>query len=137
MANLPLALVGGVYAVILTGGVFNIATMVGFITLFGIAVRNGVLLVSRYNHLTDEGLPLHDAVWRGSMDRVSPITMTALTTGLALLPLALAGGEAGNEIQSPLAVVVLGGLLTALALNMVVVPVLYLAIGGHRRLSDG
>ncbi len=137
MANLPLALVGGVYAVVLTGGVLNIATMVGFITLFGIAVRNGVLLVSRYNHLTDEGLPLHDAVWRGSMDRVSPITMTALTTGLALLPLALAGGEAGNEIQSPLAVVVLGGLLTALALNMVVVPVLYLAIGSPRRLSDG
>ncbi len=137
MANLPLALVGGVYAVILTGGVLNIATMVGFITLFGIAVRNGVLLVSRYNHLTDEGLPLREAVWRGSMDRVSPITMTALTTGLALLPLALAGGEAGNEIQSPLAVVVLGGLLTALALNMVVVPVLYLAIGAGRGLSDG
>ena len=134
MANLPLALAGGVYAVVLTGGVLNIATMVGFITLFGIAVRNGVLLVSRYNHLVDAGLPLRDAVWKGSMERVNPITMTALTTGLALLPLALAGGEAGNEIQSPLAVVVLGGLLTALALNMVVVPVLYIVIGRRRRL---
>ena len=134
MANLPLALAGGVYAVILTGGVLNIATMVGFITLFGIAVRNGVLLVSRYNHLVDAGVPLRDAVWKGSMERVNPITMTALTTGLALLPLALAGGEAGNEIQSPLAVVVLGGLLTALALNMVVVPVLYILIGRRRRL---
>ena len=133
MANLPLALAGGVYAVILTGGVLNIATMVGFITLFGIAVRNGVLLVSRYNHLVDAGVPLRDAVWKGSMERVNPITMTALTTGLALLPLALAGGEAGNEIQSPLAVVVLGGLLTALALNMVVVPVLYILIGRRRR----
>jgi copper/silver efflux system protein len=129
MVNLPLALVGGVFAVLLTGGVLNIATLVGFITLFGIAVRNGILMVSHYNSLLAEGEPVREAVWRGSMERLSPVFMTALTAGLALLPLALAGGEPGNEIQSPLAVVVLGGLLTSLALNMVVVPVLYLRYG--------
>ena len=125
MVNLPLALVGGVFAIVLTGGVLNIATLVGFITLFGIAVRNGILMVSHYNHLLAEGATLEDAVWRGSMERLNPIFMTALTAGLALVPLALAGGEPGNEIQSPLAVVVLGGLLTSLVLNMVVVPVLF------------
>jgi CzcA family heavy metal efflux pump len=129
MVNLPLALVGGVFAVILTGGVLNIATLVGFITLFGIAVRNGILMVSHYNHLLAEGEPLREAVWRGSMERLNPVFMTALCAGLALLPLALSGGEPGNEIQSPMAVVVLGGLLTSLALNMVVVPVLYLRYG--------
>ena len=129
MVNLPLALVGGVFAVWLTGGVLNVATLVGFITLFGIAIRNGILLVSHFNHLRAEGIELYDAVVRGSMERLSPIMMTALTAGLALLPLALAGGEPGNEIQSPMAVVVLGGLLTSLVLNMVVVPVLYLRHG--------
>ena len=129
MVNLPLALVGGVFAVLLTGGVLNIATLVGFITLFGIAVRNGILMVSHYNHLLSEGVPLQEAVRRGSMERLNPVFMTALTAGLALLPLALAGGEPGNEIQSPMAVVVLGGLLTSLALNMVVVPVLYMRYG--------
>jgi Cu/Ag efflux pump CusA len=133
MVNLPLALVGGVFAVLLTGGVLNIATLVGFITLFGIAVRNGILMVSHYNQLLGESVPLHEAVRRGSMERLSPVFMTALTAGLALLPLALAGGEPGNEIQSPMAIVVLGGLLTSLALNMVVVPVLYLRYGS----SDG
>ncbi|CAN5690224.1 efflux RND transporter permease subunit [soil metagenome] len=133
MVNLPLALVGGVFAVLITGGVLNIATLVGFITLFGIAVRNGVLMVSHYNLLLSEGATLHDAVYRGSMERLNPIFMTALTAGLALLPLALAGGQAGNEIQSPMAVVVLGGLLTSLALNMVVVPVLYMRYGTVRR----
>ena len=131
MVNLPLALVGGVVAVMLTGGVLNIASMVGFITLFGIAVRNGILLVSHYNHLLDEGLPLREAVWQGSMERLNPIAMTALTTGLALVPLAMAGGEAGNEIQSPMAKVVLGGLLTALVLNMIVVPTLFLRFGAR------
>lgn len=126
MVNLPLALVGGVFAVVLTGGVLNVATMVGFITLFGIAVRNGILMVSHYNHLLDvEGADLRTAVVRGSMERLNPVMMTALTAGLALLPLALAAGEPGNEIQRPLAIVVLGGLLTSLALNMVVVPALY------------
>jgi Cu/Ag efflux pump CusA len=129
MVNLPLALVGGVVAVWITGGVLNIATLVGFITLFGIAVRNGILMVSHYNHLLDEGVPLRRAVIQGSLERLNPIMMTALTAGLALLPLALAGGEPGNEIQSPMAVVVLGGLLTSLVLNMVVVPVLYLRHG--------
>jgi copper/silver efflux system protein len=132
MVNLPLALVGGVFAVLLTGGVLNIATLVGFITLFGIAVRNGILMVSHFNHLIGEGVPLAEAVRRGSMERLNPIFMTALTAGLALLPLALAGGEPGNEIQSPMALVVLGGLLTSLALNMVVVPVLYLRYGTGR-----
>jgi len=129
MVNLPLALVGGIFAVLLTGGVLNVATLVGFITLFGIAIRNGILMVSHFNHLRSEGVGLHDAVVRGSIERLSPIMMTALTAGLALLPLALSGGEPGNEIQSPMAVVVLGGLLTSLALNMVVVPVLYLRYG--------
>jgi CzcA family heavy metal efflux pump len=129
LVNLPLALVGGVFAVMLTGGVLNIATLVGFITLFGIAVRNGILMVSHYNHLLAEGEPLREAVWRGSMERLNPVFMTALTAGLALLPLALSGGEPGNEIQSPMAVVVLGGLLTSLALNMVVVPVLFMRYG--------
>jgi copper/silver efflux system protein len=129
MVNLPLALVGGVFAVLITGGVLNIATLVGFITLFGIAVRNGVLMVSHYNQLLSEGATLHEAVHRGSMERLNPVFMTALTAGLALLPLALAGGQPGNEIQSPMAVVVLGGLLTSLALNMVVVPVLYMRYG--------
>jgi copper/silver efflux system protein len=129
MVNLPLALVGGVFAVLITGGVLNIATLVGFITLFGIAVRNGVLMVSHYNQLLSEGVTLHEAVHRGSMERLNPVFMTALTAGLALLPLALAGGQPGNEIQSPMAVVVLGGLLTSLALNMVVVPVLYMRYG--------
>ena len=129
MVNLPLALVGGVLAVGLTSGVLNVATLVGFITLFGIAVRNGILMVSHYNHLLAEGVALRQAVVQGSMERLSPIMMTALTAGLALLPLALSGGEPGNEIQSPMAVVVLGGILTSLALNMVVVPVLFLEYG--------
>jgi Cu/Ag efflux pump CusA len=130
MVNLPLALVGGVFAVLVTGGVLNVATLVGFITLFGIAVRNGILMVSHYNNLLDrEGEDLRTAVVRGSMERLNPVMMTALTAGLALLPLALAAGEAGNEIQRPLAIVVLGGLLTSLALNMVVVPVLFFRWG--------
>jgi copper/silver efflux system protein len=136
MVNLPLALVGGIFAVVLTGGVLNIATLVGFITLFGIAVRNGILLLSHYNQLLGEGVPLEEAVWRGSMERLNPVMMTALCAGLALIPLALAGGEPGNEIQSPMAVVVVGGLLTAVLLNMVVVPALYLRYGAVERSAD-
>lgn len=133
MVNLPLALVGGILAVWLSSGVLNVATLVGFITLFGIAMRNGILMVSHYNHLLAEGVALRPAVVQGSMERLSPIMMTALTAGLALLPLALSGGEPGNEIQSPMAVVVLGGILTSLALNMVVVPVLFLEYGTTNR----
>ena len=133
MVNLPLALVGGILAVWLSSGVLNVATLVGFITLFGIAMRNGILMVSHYNHLLAEGVTLQQAVVQGSMERLSPIMMTALTAGLALLPLALSGGEPGNEIQSPMAVVVLGGILTSLALNMVVMPVLFLEYGTTNR----
>ncbi len=129
MANLPLALAGGVATVMLIGGTINVATLVGFITLFGIAVRNGILLVSRYKHLCGHGLALPGAIRRGSAERLSPIVMTALTTGLALIPLALGIGEPGKEIQAPLAVVVLGGLITSTFLNMFVIPALFLRYG--------
>ena len=126
LVNLPLALIGGMLAVILSGGVLNIASMVGFITLFGISVRNGIMMVSHYNYLmTEEGLSRSEAVIKGSLERLSPILMTALTTGLALLPLALAAGRPGNEIQAPMSIVILGGLITATILNMVVIPVLF------------
>jgi CzcA family heavy metal efflux pump len=125
MVNLPLALIGGLGATLLLGGVLNVATMVGFIALFGIAVRNGILLVSHYNHLLEEGLGLREAVVQGSMERLVPILMTALTAALALIPLAMGGGEPGKEIQSPMALVVLGGLLTSTFMNMLVVPVLF------------
>jgi CzcA family heavy metal efflux pump len=130
LVNLPLALTGGVFAVLLSGGVINVATLVGFITLFGIAVRNGILLVSRYVDLAGGGSSTHDAITRGSLERLSPILMTALTAALALVPLALGLGEPGKEIQAPLAIVVLGGLFTSTALNMVVVPALFLRYGG-------
>ena len=129
MVNLPLALTGGVIAVLLIGGTVNVATLVGFITLFGIAVRNGMLLVSRYQDLCAAGTPLPDSIRRGSVERLSPILMTALTAGLALIPLALGIGEPGKEIQAPLAVVVLGGLLTSTLLNMMVVPALFVRYG--------
>jgi CzcA family heavy metal efflux pump len=129
MVNLPLALIGGIVAVALTGGVVSIASLVGFVTLFGIATRNGVLLVANYQRLRDEGLELREAIQRGSLERLAPILMTALTAALALIPLALGAGEPGSELQSPLAIVVLGGLLSATALNMVVVPGLYWLVG--------
>jgi Cu/Ag efflux pump CusA len=129
MVNLPLALIGGVFAILASQNTLNVATLVGFVTLFGIAVRNGILLVSNYNRLTDQGLPLYKAVYHGSLQRLNPILMTALTAALALLPLALGGGEPGKEIEAPMAIVVLGGLLTSTALNMVVVPTLFLRFG--------
>ncbi len=125
LVNLPLSLIGGIFAVALAGGVLSVATLVGFVTLFGIATRNGVLLVSHFQTLRDEGLPRAEAVRRGSRERLAPILMTALTAGLALVPLVLRGGEPGNEIQSPMGVVILGGLLTSTLLNLLVVPVLY------------
>ena len=132
LVNLPLALMGGVFALAAGGGVLSVATLVGFVTLFGIATRNGVLLVTHYQHLMDEeGLPLDEAVRRGARERLAPILMTALTAGLALLPLVIHGDQPGNEIQSPMARVILGGLLTSTFLNLVVVPVLYLRWAGR------
>ncbi len=126
LVNLPLALIGGVLALGITGTGLSVASTVGFITLFGIAVRNGVLLVNHYEHLMrEEGVALRAAVVRGSNERLAAVLMTALTAGLALIPLILAGQKAGNEIQSPMAIVILGGLLTSTFLNLVVVPVLF------------
>ncbi len=125
LLNLPLALIGGVLSLTLTSGILSIPAIIGFITLFGIATRNGILLVSHYKTLQKEGLNLLDAIKQGSKDRLSPILMTALTAGLALIPLAIAGDLAGNEIQSPMAKVILGGLLSSTLLNLLVVPIVY------------
>ncbi len=124
MLNLPLALIGGVVSVFLTGGVLSIPSMVGFILLFGIAVRNGIILVTHINTLRAEGMSLYDAVLKGAEERISPVLMTALTTGLGMLPLALAHGS-GAELQKPLAIVISGGMITATLLTLLVLPVLY------------
>ena len=124
MLNLPLALIGGVVSVFLTGGVLSIPSMVGFILLFGIAVRNGIILVSHINALRAEGMPLYDAVMKGAEERISPVLMTALTTGLGMLPLALAHGS-GAELQKPLAIVISGGMITSTLLTLLVLPILY------------
>jgi nickel/cobalt tolerance cation efflux system protein len=128
MINLPLALVGGIASILLTGGVMSIASLIGFITLFGVAVRNGLLLVDNYNHRFAQGMPLKTVIIGGSLDRVNAILMTALTSALGMLPLALASG-AGNEILQPLAIVVLGGLFTSTALTLLVIPALYARFG--------
>ncbi len=125
LINLPLALIGGILIVYFTSGIVSIASTIGFISLFGIATRNGILLVSRYEDLRKEGLKGFELIKTGALDRLNPILMTAFTTGLALIPLALKGGEPGSEIQSPMAVVILGGLLSATILNLVVIPCVY------------
>ncbi len=125
LLNLPLALIGGVFSVWITSGILSIPAIIGFITLFGIATRNGILLVSRYKTLQESGIGLYETIISGSTDRLSPILMTALTAGLALIPLAIGGDLPGNEIQSPMAKVILGGLLTSTLLNIFIVPVVY------------
>lgn len=133
LINIPLAMIGGVYILQLTGGDVNIPAIIGFVALLGIATRNGMLLISRYNALIGEGVKLREAVMRGSLDRLMPIIMTALTSALALIPLALRGGDPGNEIQSPLATVILGGLASSTFLNLFVVPILYMAYKRRER----
>ncbi|MCH5308293.1 MAG: efflux RND transporter permease subunit [Prevotella sp.] len=132
LLNLPFALIGGVWAVFLTSGIVSIPSIIGFITLFGIATRNGILLISRLRHLREEGMPLRDTVIQGSADRLNPILMTALTSALALVSLVFNGDKAGNEIQSPMAVVILGGLLTSTLLNIYVMPVVYEWFAGRK-----
>ena len=127
LINLPLALIGGVFALLITTGEVSIPAIIGFISLFGIATRNGMLLISHYNHLQqEEGHGVYDSVIRGSLDRLNPILMTALSSALALIPLALSGDLPGNEIQSPMAKVILGGLLTSTFLNGFIIPIVYL-----------
>ena len=136
LLNLPLALIGGVFALVITTGEVSIPAIIGFISLFGIATRNGMLLISHYNHLQQvEGLNVYDSVVQGSLDRLNPILMTALSSALALIPLALGGDLPGNEIQSPMAKVILGGLLTSTFLNGFIVPIVYLMM--HRQHSAG
>lgn len=124
LLNLPLALIGGVFALVVTGGVVSIPAIIGFISLFGMATRGGMLLVDRYNELARHGLSRREVVVRGSLDRLLPILMTALSSGLALIPLALGSSLPGNEIQSPMAQVMLGGLLTSTLLNLIIVPLM-------------
>ena len=133
LINLPLALIGGVFALLVTTGEISIPAIIGFISLFGIATRNGMLLISHYNHLQqEEGYGVYDSVIRGSLDRLNPILMTALSSALALIPLALSGDLPGNEIQSPMAKVILGGLLTSTFLNGFIIPIVYLMMHGKK-----
>jgi Cu/Ag efflux pump CusA len=133
LLNLPLALIGGVFSIWITSGTISIPAIIGFITLFGIATRNGILLVSRYRHMQEEGSSLRDSIIHGSADRLNPILMTALASALALLPMAIAGNKPGNEIQAPMAVVILGGLITSTLLNLYVIPAVYYLIYTTRK----
>ena len=127
LLNLPLALIGGVFALVFTTKEISIPAIIGFISLFGIATRNGMLLISHYNQLQkEESLSTYDCVIKGSLDRLNPILMTALCSALALIPLAVGGDLPGNEIQSPMAKVILGGLLTSTFLNGFIIPIVYL-----------
>jgi len=131
MTNLPLALIGGIVAAFISGGVLSVGSMIGFVTLFGITTRNGIMLISHYDHLvSQEGMPFgKELIVRGAMERLSPILMTALVTGLGLLPIAVSVGEPGRELEQPMAVIILGGLVTSTLLNMIILPVLYLKFG--------
>ncbi len=137
LLNLPLALIGGVFAIFFADRIISIPAIIGFISLFGVATRNGMLLIDRYNELRKEGLSVSEAVMRGSLDRLNPILMTALTSALALIPLALGGELPGNEIQSPMAKVLLGGLLTSTMLNGFIIPVVYMLISRKEKSADG
>lgn len=128
LLNMPLAMIGGILILRLTSGELNIPAIIGFISLLGITTRNGMLLMTRYNNLKEEGMALFERIKHGSADRLNPIIMTALTSALALIPIAVSGSEPGNEIQSPLAIVILGGLLTSTILNIYVVPIVYYLI---------
>ena len=132
LLNLPLALIGGVIILWLTSGEISIPAIIGFISLFGIATRNGMLLISHYTHLRGEGMGLRESVIQGSLDRLNPILMTALSSALALIPLALNGDLPGNEIQSPMATVILGGLLTSTFLNGFIIPIVYLIMNKNK-----
>ena len=136
LINLPLALIGGVFAIFVTSNTVSIPAIIGFITLFGIATRNGILLISRYQFGTTQGITLRQSVIDGSKDRLTPILMTALTSALALIPMVMNGTASGNEIQSPMAVVVLGGLLTSSFLNMYVIPIIYEMIYSRKTISQ-
>ena len=136
LINLPLALIGGVFAIFVTSNTVSIPAIIGFITLFGIATRNGILLISRYQFGTTQGITLRQSVIDGSKDRLTPILMTALTSALALIPMVMNGTASGNEIQSPMAVVVLGGLLTSSFLNMYVIPIIYEMIYSRKHISQ-
>lgn len=128
MVNLPLALIGGIWAIFLSGGVLSIGSLVGFITLFGISTRNGIMLVTHFNHLLGEGMSLDEILVQGSLDRLSPVLMTALTAGLGVLPIAILGG-AGRELEQPMAIVILGGMISSTALTLLVIPALFKIIG--------
>ncbi|MBI4463903.1 MAG: efflux RND transporter permease subunit, partial [Acidobacteria bacterium] len=134
MFNLPLALLGGVVGVFLSGGVLSVASIIGFIALFGIATRNGIMMISHIKHLMEkEGvINFRQAILRGAVERLSPILMTALAAGLALIPLALGAGKPGSEIEAPMAIVILFGLLSSTFLNMVVVPAVYFRFAKSR-----
>ena len=128
LLNLPLALIGGIFAILITSNTLSIPAIIGFITLFGIATRNGILLISRYESLTKEGKSVYYSIINGSVERLNPILMTALTAAFALVPLAMRGQSAGNEIQSPMAIVIIGGLLSSVLLNLYIIPIVYYLI---------
>ncbi len=136
LLNLPLALIGGVFTIFFTSGMLSIPAIIGFITLFGIATRNGILLISNYQNMKAKSTNIQEIILQGSVHRLSPILMTALTAALALIPMAIAGDKPGNEIQSPMAVVILGGLLSSTLLNIYIIPIVYLLLNSKNKEND-